>query len=167
VEPNGSASSNEYPWLPLKSFVLFIESNLDSEGPPKSLLLLMESNLENFSAPVTSLELLIESNLEKAAPPKSLELLMESNRDSLSGCEENPAPASLVLKESNLEKLSKLLSLADASLNRGGEFPNLESGVLGTESSNANWLFLWAPKLLELGESALAVFPPKSSPDPK
>ena len=102
-----------------------MESNLESEGPPKSLLLL------------------IESNLEKAAPPKSLELLMESNRDSLSGWEEEkPAPASLVLKESNLEKLSKLLSLADASLNRGGELPNLESGVLGTESSNAYVLFL-------------------------
>lgn len=126
MEPNGSASSNEYPWLPLKSFVLFMESNLESEGPPKSLLLLTESNLE------------------KAAPPKSLELLMESNRDSLSGWEEEkPAPASLVvLKESNLEKLSRLLSLVDASLNRGGEFPNLESGVLGTESSNANGLFL-------------------------
>ena len=146
MEPNGSASSNEYPWLPLKSFVLFIESNLESEGPPKSLLLLMESNLESCSAPpAKSLELLIESNLEKAAPPKSLELLMESDRDSLSGWEEvKPAPpASLWLKESNLEKLSKLLlSLVDASLNRGGEFPNLESGVLGTESSNPNVLFL-------------------------
>lgn len=152
-----------------------MESNLENfsvceEKWPKSLVLLMESNLENFSGceekGPKSFELFIESNLENFSGceekgPKSFVLFMESNLLSLSGCEENPL--SCTLKESNLEKLSKWSD--DASLYLGGEFPNLESGVLGTESSNLNGLFLWKV-LSAVGDSVLIGLPPKLL-DPK
>lgn len=166
---NFSGCDEKWP----KSLVLFMESNLENfsgceEKGPKSFELFIESNLENFSGceekGPKSFVLLMESNLENLSGCEEkgpMLLFMESNLLNLSGCEENPL--SCMLKESNLEKLSKLSD--DASLYLGGEFPNLESGVLGTESSNLNGLFFWKV-LSAVGDSVLTGLPPKLL-DPK
>lgn len=65
---------------------------------------------------------------------------MESNLANVSLREEESW--SCVLKESNLDILLKKWS-PDASPYLGGELPALESGELGTESSNLNGLFFW------------------------